>query len=285
MKKLTLFYTLIFVYLNCSDPGKIYPVKGTIHEIKPDSMMIIIAHDTIPDLMYPMVMPFDIIDLKEIEGLSPGDSVHFEFVWGGTSTWARKFTIVGKGKLPKEEDDDFWDDDEYGEKEVGDILDDATLLDLDSTSVNLSHSDGKYRFLSFIFTKCPMPTMCPAVVIKNEYLVKAFKDRSDIEFIMVSFDYKYDTPSVLKDFYGGTIEGFSNWKVWSSTGHIEDVYRLAKQSGCDFWGIDEGKIGHTLRSVLIGPNRELLASWPGEDWKVGNVKNTIEVFSATKDTK
>jgi len=282
MKKILFFLTFLFIVFNCSSPSKKYPVKGTIYEIHPDSMMILIAHDTIPDLMMPMVMPFDIIDLKEIEGLSLGDSVHFDFIWGDTSTWAKNFNIVGQGKLPIDDEDDFWEDDEFGEKDIGDILDDATLLSLDSTQVQLSDSDGKYRFVSFIFTRCPMPTMCPAVLIKNEYLAKAFKGRNDIELIMVSFDYKYDTPSVLNDYYGPSLESYDHWTVWSSTGYIEDVYRLGKQSGCDFWGVEEGKIGHTLRSILIGPNRELLASWPGDDWKAGDVKNAIEVIITNK---
>ena len=95
---------------------------------------------------------------------------------------------------------------------------------------------------------------------------------------MVSFDYIYDTPSVLKEFYGLTVMGHNNWQVWSSTGRIDDVYRLAKQSGSNFWGIEKGEIGHTLRSVLIGPNREVLGSWPGDDWKAGDVKNAIELL-------
>ena len=276
MEKFILFLGLIICF-SCSSPEKIYSVRGTIYEVKPDSMMIVIAHDTIPDLMYPMVMPFDLKDLKEIEGLSIGDSVHFEFVWGDTSTWARNFKFVGKGKLP-EDDDDFFENEDYSERDKGDIIEDVSLLDLDSSLVHLSDSDGKYRFLSFIFTRCPMPNMCPAVVIKNDYLAKAFKERNDIEFVMVSFDYKHDTPSVLKDFYGSTIGGFDNWKVWSSTGHIEDVYRLAKQSGCNFWGIEENKIGHTLQSILIGPNREVLGNWPGDNWKAGNIKTAIELL-------
>ncbi len=277
MKNLILLI-FTFVVFNCGSPEKVYSVKGTVYEIKPDSMMIVIAHDTIPDLMYPMVMPFDLKDLKEIEGLSIGDSVHFEFVWGDTSTWARKFKVVGQGKLPEDEQDDFFEDEEYAKREIGEILDDVSFLNLDSSKVRLSDSDGRYRFLSFIFTRCPMPTMCPAVVIKNDYLVKSFKDRNDIEFVMVSFDYKYDTPSVLKDFYGSTISDHDNWKAWSSTDHIEDVYRLAKQSGCNFWGIEENKIGHTLRSILIGPNREVLGYWPGDNWKAENVKTAIELL-------
>ncbi len=36
--------------------------------------------------------------------------------------------------------------------------------------------------------------MCPAVVIKNGVLARKFKDSSKLKFIMVSFDYIYDTP-------------------------------------------------------------------------------------------
>ena len=267
---------LSFLALNCGSNEKIYPVKGTIYEVKLDSLIITIAHDTIPDLMMPMVMPFNLKNPKDIVGLSIGDSVHFDFIWADTVTYAKNFRIVGKGTLP--EDDDGFFDDEYSMKRIGQLLDNVTLLDLDSSRVQLSDSDGKYRFLSYIFTRCPMPNMCPAVAIKNDYFVKLFKDRENIEFIMVSFDYIYDTPSVLKEFYGSTVMGHNNWQVWSSIGRIDDVYRLVKQSGGDFWGIEEGKIGHTLSSVLIGPDRVVLGIWPGDDWKAGDVKNAIELL-------
>ncbi len=274
--RISIYLFVFFLSLTCSAPEKAYPVKGTIYGILPDSMKVTIAHDTIPNLMMPMVMPFQIIDLDEITNLVIGDSVHFEFVFSDSVTFARNFKIVGKGILPVEEDGFF--DDKYSVKRIGQTLDNVTLLDLDSSRVQLSDSDGRYRFISFIFTQCPMPNMCPAVVIKNNYLAESFSDYENIDFIMVSFDYKYDTPTVLKEFYGSTILGHNNWQVWSSTGRIDDVYRLVKQSGGDFWGIEEGRIGHTLSSVLIGPDRVVLGFWPGDDWKAGDVKNAIELL-------
>ena len=266
---------LSFLVLDCGSNEKIYPVKGTIYDVIPDSLIITIAHDTIPDLMMPMVMPFRVLTQKELEDLSIGDSVHFDFIWADTVTYAKNFRVIGKGTLP--EDDGFFDD-EYSVKRIGQLLDNVTLLDLDSSWVQLSDSDGRYRFLSYIFTRCPMPSMCPAVVIKNNYLAESFSDHENIDFIMVSFDYIYDTPSVLKDFYGSTILGHNNWKVWSSIGRIDDVYRLVKQSGGDFWGIEEGRIGHTLSSVLIGPDRVVLGLWQGDKWQSGQVKNAIELL-------
>ena len=266
---------LSFLVLDCGSNEKIYPVKGTIYDVIPDSLTITIAHDTIPDLMMPMVMPFRVLTQKELEDLSIGDSVHFDFIWADTVTYAKNFRVIGKGTLP--EDDGFFDD-EYSVKRIGQLLDNVTLLDLDSSWVQLSDSDGRYRFLSYIFTRCPMPSMCPAVVIKNNYLAESFSDHENIDFIMVSFDYIYDTPTVLKDFYGSTILGHNNWKVWSSFGRIDDVYRLVKQSGGDFWGIEEGRIGHTLSSVLIGPDRVILGLWQGDKWQSGQVKNAIELL-------
>jgi protein SCO1/2 len=274
--RISIYLFVFFLSLTCSAPEKAYPVKGTIYGILPDSMKVTIAHDTIPNLMMPMVMPFNLKNRKDIDGLSIGDSVHFDFVWEDTVTYAKNFRIAGKGTLP--EDDDGFFDDEYSVKRIGQTLDNVTLLDLDSSRVQLSDSDGRYRFISFIFTQCPMPNMCPAVVIKNNYLAESFSDYENIDFIMVSFDYKYDTPTVLKEFYGSTILGHNNWQVWSSTGRIDDVYRLVKQSGGDFWGIEEGRIGHTLSSVLIGPDRVVLGFWPGDDWKAGDVKNAIELL-------
>ena len=58
--------------------------------------------------------------------------------------------------------------------------------------------------------------MCPAVVIKNGVLARKFKDSSKLKFIMVSFDYIYDTPAILDSYYGNIIKDYPNWMVWSS---------------------------------------------------------------------
>ena len=275
MKSL-LIILLCLINIYCSDPENIYEVKGTIRDVNKANSEIIIAHDTIPGLMMPMVMPFDIKNKKYFESLSIGDSVHFEFVWAEAGTYAKGFEVIGKGHLPIEDDRFF--DDEYSIKRVGDILDDVTLLDLDSLDFQLSESDGKYRFISFIFTRCPMPNMCPAVVIKTNYLSESFSEKNNIDFILVSFDYRHDTPSLLKKFYGGNLSQKENVHILSSIGNIEDVYKLTKQSGGDFWGIDKGQIGHSLTSVLVGPDRTVLASWGGDNWKPKQVENAIRLL-------
>ena len=267
-----LLFLLTVLSLGCGDSAKVYKVVGTVRSIKLDEQKAIIAHDTIPNLMMPMIMPFFIPDLEELDKIEIGDSVHFEFIWNDTKPFSRNFTIVGRGYIP--DHDDFFDD-EFSEKSIGSTIDDVSLLNLDSSLVSLSQTDGKYRFISYIFSRCPMPNLCPAIVLKNAALAHQFPE---VEFIMISFDYKHDTPAVLKKAYGPATRNYRNWDVWSSIGRIEDVYRLVKQSGGNFWGVEQEKIGHTLSSVLIGRNRELIGVWKGEDWKVDEVSNAINLL-------
>ena len=266
---------LLGILSNCAKDNSIYEVRGTVHEIKNDLKRIRIAHDTIPNLMMPMEMDFNVIDVLEIKDVFIGDSVHFDFIWNETRPYAKNFKIIGKGFMPDRENK-FFNDEDYSVREIGEILDDITLINIDNAEVKLSELGNEYYFISFIFTRCPMPNMCPAVVLKNKVLINTFSKSSNIDFLLISFDYLYDTPYKLKEYYGSILSEFQNLKVLSSYKRTEDIYRLGKQSGCEFWGIENGKIGHTMQSILIDKNRKILGKWPGENWEVKLVKNSIE---------
>ena len=117
--------------------------------------------------------------------------------------------------------------------------------------------------------------MCPAVVVKNQYLAKTFNDVPEIEFMLISFDYIYDTPSILKSNYGSLVEFNPNLKAYSSFGYINDIFTLGGQSLVSFWGIEENDIGHSLRSVLIDPERRLLKAFDGMDWRTETAEREI----------
>lgn len=271
--KLYLILTLL-IFFSCENSKKSYPVIGVVTDLKIEEKVIIIDHDSIPNLMMPMVMPFNIIDESDIEDLSIGDSIHFEFVMNDTFPYAENFISYGKSTKTVYVDMNIEEDD-FDLKNIGSIISDVSFFNLDSTKINLSDSDGEYRFISFLFSRCPMPNMCPALVIKNEYLAKSLKN---VDFILISFDYIHDTPSVLNDFYGSAVSGYENWNVWSSYDNMNSIFMLTKQIGCKFWGIENNNIGHNMRSILIGPNRELLFIWEGDKWKAEEIKNEILNF-------
>ena len=272
---------LFIIHFSCSRTENHYPVKGTILELYQNENKIKIAHDTIPELMMPMQMDFYVPDLKEFDDIKIGDSVHFKFIWDDDGPYAKNIKIVGKGHIPNN-DDWFFEDEDFLERGIGDTLDDVTLLNLDSIEVKLNSFGKEYYFISFIFSRCPMPNMCPAVVLKNKALIDSFSDQNNIHFLLISFDYFFDTPSVLKNHYDFTLSDYKNIDVLSSYKKAEEIYMLGKQSGCEFWGIEKNKIGHTMQSILINKELKILGKWPGEDWKVKMAKNSIRFLLENK---
>ena len=43
-----------------------------------------------------------------------------------------------------------------------------------------------------------MPNMCPAIIVKNQYLAQAFKNEQNMEFILVSFDYDIHLVKIIQ---------------------------------------------------------------------------------------
>ena len=84
--------------MSCEQQNELYDVKGTVRSIDIESNNVIIAHDTIVDMM-PMVVPFKVLNNKVLDSLQVGDSVHFEFVWDESKPFARHFNIVGIGNI------------------------------------------------------------------------------------------------------------------------------------------------------------------------------------------
>ena len=276
MKKV-LFIISFYLLVSCSKKHKEYDVFGIIQKINSDQKTIIVDHDSIPGFMMPMVMPFNFQDKKDIIGINVGDSVKFKLVLTKKNSYATNFIKLGSVFLGNSEDD-FWEDEEFSQKNIGDFISDVNLVDINDGDIYLSSLNKKFKFISFIFTRCPIPNMCPAVVIKNGVLANNFRRNKDIELIMVSFDYIYDSPEILKEFYGESINKYENWRVWSSQNKISDLYTLSSEIGCQFWGIEENNIGHNLRSALIGPNMELLKVWEGDEWLAKNVTRDIKDY-------
>ena len=264
--------TIIILFLLDCTGEKSYPVIGTIIEIRKDKNEFLIHHDEISGFMMAMTMPFKLSDSLDIFQYKEGDSVSFRLILNNSEPFAEQFALLGKGTIPVKDD---WND-EFSALEIGEVFTDVSFLNLDSTKISLSDSDGKFRFISYIFTRCPMPNMCPAVVVKNQYLARAFSNISEIEFILVSFDYLYDTPSILKMNYGSILSANPNLEAYSSYGHMNDIFTIGGQSFVSFWGIEEDDIGHSLRSVLIDPERRLLTAYDGLDWTPVKIERDIK---------
>ena len=279
MKIKILFVALMIT--SCSDHNnnsnnKEYPVVGVVTKIDSNRHELTIHHDEIKDFMMAMTMNFKLKPEEDISKFSVGDSMHFKLTLEENSGYASEFNIIANVEVEVRDDDFFWDeDDPYSPIDIGDTITDASFTDMFGKQVNLSDSDGKFRFISFIFTRCPIPNMCPALLFKQRYLAEELKDEN-IEIIMISFDYIYDTPSVLKKAYERTFDGYENWQMWSSYKHMDDLYKLTKQAMFGFWGVEDNDIGHNMRCILLDPDRRMIKTYDGLDWLPKDAKKDIK---------
>ena len=262
---------IILLLFSCKTPEK-YNVTGVIKDIKQEENRLLIDHDEIPGFMVKMVMYFNLDSSVDINEFSINDSVNFDLIVTKNTSYTLNYLNLGKSSIIE---DDFWDEDKdkYKKLTIGETIDDATFLTIDNKSLSLSDIESEFILMSFIFSKCPMPNMCPASIVKNQFLANNFINE-DITFLIISFDYIYDTPTVLKNIYGNLNK--DNLIFLSSYNRINDIFKLTQQVGVAFWGVEENNIGHNMKSVLIDKNLKLMNSFDGTDWKPGDVKKDIE---------
>ena len=262
---------IILLLFSCKTPEK-YNVTGVIKDIKQEENRLLIDHDEIPGFMVKMVMYFNLDSSVDINEFSINDSVNFDLIVTKNTSYTLNYLNLGKSSIIE---DDFWDEDKdkYKKLTIGETIDDATFLTIDNKSLSLSDIESEFILMSFIFSKCPMPNMCPASILKNQFLANNFINE-DITFLIISFDYIYDTPTVLKNIYGNLNK--DNLIFLSSYNRINDIFKLTQQVGVAFWGVEENNIGHNMKSVLIDKNLKLMNSFDGTDWKPGDVKKDIE---------
>jgi len=267
----------------------VYPFKGILIDVIYSEHKMMIKHDAVPGFMMEMTMMFNIDPSIDMNKYTPGDSLNFNFYIleqeeGPAKTWVNELQILGHRNLKDEETyDDFFDDNNA--IQLGEKLSNATFLDFNGQEVELSQWDGKFKYISFIFSRCPMPNFCPAVILKNQYLINQFQNNENVEFIIISFDYKYDTPEVLKQSYGNIFDSYKNIHFLSSYNHKDDIINMAEEVGLGFSGIDDGdprEMYHTLKSLLINPEGILMSSYSGDSWLPKevelNIKNRLKAY-------
>src|SRR6185295_11210335 len=86
--------------------------------------------------------------------------------------------------------------------EPGQPVPDQTFVDEQGRARRLSEFKDRALAITFIYTRCPMPTFCPLMDRHFASLQKDIKAdaalRGRVHLLSVSFDPAYDTPAVLK---------------------------------------------------------------------------------------
>ncbi len=136
--------------------------------------------------------------------------------------------------------------------DVGKKLPAAMLVDQGGQLVQLNRAfAGKVVLLSFVFTRCPDATLCPAISGKYAYM-QSHLDPARFALVEITLDPPYDSPAVLRDYghqYGADPR---IWRLLTGTGST--VQRLLNAFGINSLRVSSANFIHNDKLYIVQPN-------------------------------
>jgi protein SCO1/2 len=258
-----------------------YEVRGLVRGLPPDHKTLDIEHEDIPGFMPSMTMPFEVREDKEIDGLNLGDAIAFRLNVTRRESWIDQVRKIDSAQLHLPTPGPTVASVETVASErlhEGDQIPDFQLTDQDGKPVTLETFRGHPFVLTFIFTRCPLPTFCPRMAEDFAELQKAIQSSSSgplatTRLLSISFDPEHDTPAVLKEF--GQHAG-ADFAVWTfATGPSAEMRRLTKEFSV-LVQPEKGTISHSLATALIDPQGRIEKIWRGNGWTPAEVVNELQ---------
>ncbi len=251
---------------------KRYQLKGKVLSIDAQSSSANIDGEDIPGFMPAMIMPYKVKDAAVLAKLTPGDLITADMIVQDNGqqmdSWLENVKVTGHSAVPPAKPAGALHMPSPGE-EVPDFV----LTNQDGEHVSLKHYRGKTLLVTFIYTRCPFPDVCPRLSEKFADINRKLKSdpvlSAKTHLLSISFDPAYDTPKVLRE-YGFACaktkepDLFHHWEFASPTS--SELTKLA-----DFFALthieEGGVITHSLSTAVISPEGRIIKWYHGNDWQ------------------
>ena len=260
-----------------------YSVQGMVLKVDRSQKSFLVSHDSIPGFMQAMTMPFDVRDVKELNGLAPGAMVEFTLVVDRNSAYAERLRLrpyvtaeqdpltARRLQLVKELDAT----QSARQLKISQAVPDFVLMDQARRSVRLSQFRGKVIAINFIYTSCALPQFCYRSTNNFGAVERRFKKQMgrDLVLLTVTFDPARDRPERLAEYAS---EWDANPDAWRFlTGAPTEISRVCGMFGVDYFP-DEGLLSHSTKTVLIDRQRNLLANLEGNQFSAKQLGDLVE---------
>lgn len=266
---------LLLAALAACSGDRSYEVQGRIVGFG-DGATVIVEHGDIDGLMPAMTMPFSARDGAALDSLYTGDAVSFVLHIRGDSSWIDQIEKLPDDAVPPHPAGrrDETTSEAPALLEMGDPVPDVQLLTHADTTLRMSDLQGTPVFMTFIYTRCPLPNYCTRMSENFVQLQKRIQEErlGPVHLLSVSFDPQHDTPAVLRDYASRVGADLSTWTF--ATGDSTSVSTLAHRFGV-FYQAEGGEILHNLSTALIGADGRVRRIWRGNDWTLDQVLSTL----------
>jgi len=249
-----------------------HPLTGEVISIDPERNVMIVRHDPIEDLMPAMTMEF-LVSPGDVAVIKPGQRIRARLIpsanddWRLESIWpddaASEAAVAARAQALRQET---MIRGKNAYREVGEAIPDFALYDQDARVVQSTRFRGKQIMLNFIFTRCPVATMCPAATAKMMQTQRLAREAgvTNLELVSITLDPDYDTPGVLKEYAQQRGIDTSNFSFL--TGPEAAIKDLLVQFGVI--AESEGDlIKHTLATLLIDADGRIAHRTDGSVWE------------------
>ncbi len=268
---------------NTSDHRQ-YQLHGQVLNFSPDRKEATIKHDAIPGFMPAMTMPYKVQDPALFDGVAPGDIIDAVLFVIPNDAYLTVVHKSGTAPLPPGSATAGL----AARSSVGLIADgfpvpNATFLNQDGDTVDLRAFGRDALVVTFTYTRCPMPTMCPLMDRNFQAVQAKLKARPELRahLLSVTIDPTFDRPAVLK---ARAQELGADPALWSfltsEDGTPGAVDAFASQFGLAIARNPDNAadITHTLRTLLIDRDGNLVKGYTGNEWTPEQVIGDLVVL-------
>jgi protein SCO1/2 len=263
-----------------------FTLQGQVQSLDAPHKQVVVKHEEIKGFMPAMTMPYDVEDAKALDGLAPGDLINAKLVVFSNGAHLQDVKKVGSAPLEKPPADVPNPPTASSGFELlkpGEAVPAGKFLDQDGKPRTFAAFKGEPVVLTFIYTKCPLPTFCPLMDRHFAALQKTLKADpalGKVKLVTVSFDPATDTPAVLKKHGQSLGADFSRWTFL--TGDRDDVDQFAARFGVQVSRAlnDARDITHNLRTAIVDADGKLAKVYTGNEWSPEQVLTDLKGLGA-----
>lgn len=264
-----------------------YAAKGLVLAVDKQHRTMTVSCDSIPNYMDAMVMPIEVRDAKELDGLARGAMIEFSLVADKEHPYAENVRIHAFDSLALDPLsarrlrllDGVMDPSLAPDRilQIGQSAPDFSFIDQQREHVTLSQFAGKVVAITFVYTRCPFPNFCFRLTNNFARLQKRFAGEMGRNLILltVSLDPVHDQPEALAE-YGRT------WNIdpkgWHLlTGPPANVQKFCERFGVAFYP-DEGQLIHSLHTLIIDRQGKLAANLEGNEFTAEQLGDLVQTM-------
>ena len=249
-----------------------YELRGEVVSVDAARHVLVVKHEAVGDYMPAMTMEFE-VSAGDAAVAKPGARIRAEMIPSQTANFRLEkiwpddkvaADTVAAGANALRQDTHNRGKEAY--REIGETIPDFALYDQDGRVVQSARFHGKQIMLNFIYSRCPVATMCPASTAKMMQVQKSAREAAvkNLELVSISLEPSYDTPGVLKQY--ATDRGIDTSNFSFLTGPQNAIDDLLTQFGviAEFKG---GVLQHTLSTLLIDENGKIIHRADGSTWE------------------